>query len=189
MECYLLLAEQTPLDFLGNHFFPDGFPAKLQITGMPERFKRSCGTIFWKLNVPAMTDLQKRAILNYYHHSVKTQRTDWTPLIQSIPGFAEQAGFVDGLFTSVISAEPPNAAIVFVEGVPSISDYCICKDFWEQWMSLFLTERLKENLLRLEQKRQQKMLANAVQMPPLLKRPNAEVFIEDMRMNHSPTGL
>lgn len=201
MDCYLELIAKTPLDFLYSEYFPGGFPAKKLATGWPERFKRSCGATFWKLDIELMDQLQRRAILNYYHYSIRTQRTDWTPLLKmASPELLQDTG-LEKTLTSVLSAEPPNAAIVFVESAPAIADYCISQDFWELWLTQYTVRHLQGQMALLQAKKQRRLVVAyqqpAVQMPPDIRQrepqpvaPTAPTTLQDWHgFNHFPPGF
>ena len=158
---YLHLVPNTPLETVYRRFFPEGFPALALPNGLPDLYKRQCGTVFWKLDLELMSDLQKAALRDWYHYTVRVQRVDYkldTPApVQSdwsdlIPyrELVEQTG-LESAFTSYMTTEPPNLAIAYCENAPALARYCVPQEYWESLVTELLHNRLTR--LMLEQRR------------------------------------
>jgi len=161
MEIYLHLVPNTPLDFLYRQFFPDGFPGLALPNGLPDFYKRSCGTVFWKLDLERMTQLQRAALRDWYHYAVKVQRvdynlsapgihSDWSDLIPYRDLLPETG--LQSAFTSYMTVEPPNLAIAYCESAPGLARYCVPDEYWQNLVTRLV--HLSTGRLLQEQERQ-----------------------------------
>ena len=158
---YLHLVPNTPLQFLYERFFPQGFPALALPNGLPDFYERSCGTLFWKLDLERMSELQKAALRDWYYYTVRLHRvdykvdspasvqSDWSDLIP-YRDIVEQTG-LQSVFTSYRTVEPPNLAIALCEGAPALAQYCVPQEYWQNLVTELLSTQL--NRLKLQQRR------------------------------------
>ena len=158
---YLHLVPNTPLQEVYVRFFPEGFPALSLPNGLPDLYMRQCGSVFWKLDLSLMTDMQRAALRDWYQYTVRVRRvdykidapaqtpTDWSDLLPYRELVAETG--LESAYTNYMTTEPPNLAIAYCEDAPALARYCVPQEYWQSLITDLLINRLM--LLRQEQQR------------------------------------
>lgn len=172
---YLHLVPNTPLDTLYRRFFPEGFPTMDLPNGLPDLYKRSCGSVFWKLNLSLMSETQRAALRDWYHYAVRMRRvdckvdtqTDWSDLIPYRDVVSETG--LDSPYSSYMTVEPPNLAIAYCEDCPALARDCVPQEYWQALITNLLVmrlTRLQSEQQRVLQERQFHLLQQQPLQPP-----------------------